>query len=53
MNPLEEEWGLPQVKLVYGNRVYPKIIIDYPKTIRFKGVWINAEKKPYPQLWLV
>ena len=41
--------GLPHIKLVYGNRVYPKINIDDPKTV---SVWISAEKKPFPHLWL-
>ena len=44
---LEKE-GLSHIKLVYGNRVYS----NGPKTIRVKSVWINAEKKPFPQLWL-
>ena len=48
---LEKE-GLPHIKLVYGNRVYPKINIDGPKTVRLISVWINAEKKPFPRLWL-
>ena len=48
---LEKE-GLPHIKLVYGNKVYPKINIDDPKTVRLTSVWINAEKKPFPYLWL-
>ena len=48
---LEKE-GLSHIKLVYGNRVYPKIKILSLKTIKLKSVWINAEKKPFPQLWL-
>ena len=43
---------LSHITLVYGNRVYLKIKIDNPKTIKLKGVWINIEKKPFPQLWL-
>ena len=43
---------LPHITLIYGNRVYPKINIDKPKTIRLSGVWNNVEKKPFPQLWL-
>ena len=42
--------GLPHITLVYGNRVYPNIKIDNPKTIKLKGVWVNDEKKPFPQL---
>ena len=50
---LEKE-GLSRIKLhvVYGNMVYPKFKLDDPKTIILKGVWINAEKKSFPQLWL-
>ena len=36
--------GLSHIILVYGNRVYPKIKIDSPKTIKLKGVWVNVEK---------
>ena len=43
--------GYSNITLVYGNRVYAKINIDNPKTIRLKGVWINVEKKN-PQPWL-
>ena len=48
---LEKE-GLPHIKLVYGNRVYPKINIDDPKTVKLISVWINTEKKTFPHLWL-
>ena len=44
--------GLPHITLVYGNRVYPKIKIDSPKTTKLKGVWVNVENKPFTQLWL-
>ena len=44
--------GLSIITLVYGNRVYPKIKIDNPKTIKLKSVWINVEKKPVAGLWL-
>ena len=47
---LEKE-GLSHIKLVYGNRVYPKIKI-VQKPLDLKGVWIKDEKNPYPQLWL-
>ena len=40
--------SLPHITLVYGNRVYPKIKTDNPKTIKLKGVWVNVEKKPFP-----
>ena len=48
---LEKEEGLSQIKLVYGNRVYPKIKILSPKTIKLK-VCGSTRKKLYPQLWL-
>ena len=59
MTKIEEEVNehlekevLSHIKLVYGNRVYPKIDIDDPKTVSLISVWINAEKKPFPHLWL-
>ena len=48
---LEKE-GLSKIALLYGNKDYPKIKIDKPKTIRLRGVGINVEKKPFPLLWL-
>ena len=48
---LEKE-GLPKITLVYGNKVYPKIEIDEPKTIKLVSIWITKEKKPFLQLWL-
>ena len=52
VNEYLEKEQLSHMTFIYGNRVYPKINIDKPKTIRLRGVWINVEKKPFPQLWL-
>ena len=47
--------GIPPIKFLYGNKIYPKTKIDNPtdaSVIKFKGVWINKEGKSFPQLWL-
>ena len=44
--------GLPHITPVYGNRVYPKIKMNSPKTTKLKMMWVNVEKKPFTQLWL-
>ena len=48
--------GIPPITILYGNRIYPKTKIHNPteaSTIKIDSVWINAEKKPFLQLWLV
>ena len=50
MNEYLEKERPSHITPIYG--VYPKINIDKPKTIRLRGVWINVERKPFPQLWL-
>ena len=52
VNEYLQKERLSNITLVYGNIVYTKIEVDNPNTIKLKGVWINIEKKPYPQLWL-
>ena len=52
VNQYLEKERLSHITPIYGNRVYPKINIDKPKTIRLRVLWINVEKKPFPQLWL-
>ena len=47
--------GIPPIKLLYGNKIYPKTIIHNPtdaSIITIKSVWINGENKPFLQLWL-
>ena len=45
--------GIPPIKIVYGNKIYPKTIIHNPtdaSIIKIKSVWINDENKPFLQL---
>ena len=47
--------GIPPIKNLWGNKIYPKTIIhntDKASTIKIKNVWINDENKPFLQLWL-
>ena len=44
------------VKILYGNRIYPKTLLYAVKKnnnyIKVKGVWVNEQNKPFIQLWL-
>ena len=47
--------GIPPIKNLYGNKIYPKTIIHNPtdaSIIKIKSVWVNNENKPFLQLWL-
>ena len=47
--------GIPPIKILYGNKIYPKTIIHNPtdaSIIKIKSVWVNNENKPFLQLWL-
>ena len=47
--------GISPIKIVYGNKIYPKTKIHNPNDasmIKIKSVWINDEGKPFLQLWL-
>ena len=47
--------SIPPMKIVYGNKIYPKTKIHNPNDvsiITIKSVWINDEGKPFLQLWL-
>ena len=50
--------GIPPIKILYGNKIYPKIkkIDDPARTsfyyLKLKSIWINHKAKPFPQLWL-
>ena len=44
---------IPPITILYGNKIYSKTYLDNPtyvSIIKIKSVWINAEKKPFPQL---
>ena len=45
---------IPPIKIVYGNKIYPKTVIHNPteaSTIKIKSVWVNDENKHFPQPW--
>ena len=43
------------ITVLYGNKIYSKTYLDNPSNvsiIKIGSIWISAEKKPFPQLWL-
>ena len=55
INEYSKGEGIPPIKIVYGNKIYPKTKIHNPNDasiIKIKSVWINDEVKPFLQLWL-
>ena len=49
--------GIGPVKILYGNKIYPKTLLYAVKKnnnnyIKVKGVWVNGQNKPFIQLWL-
>ena len=46
---------IPPITILYRNKIYSKTYLDNPTNgsiIKIGSIWINAEKKPFPQLWL-
>ena len=46
---------IPPITILYGNKIYSKTYSDNPSNvsiIKIGSTRINAEKKPFPQLWL-
>ena len=46
---------IPPITILYSNKIYSKTYLDNPTNvsiIKIGSIWINAEKKPFPQLWL-
>ena len=49
------------VTLLYGNKIYPKTLLNCTKKkrnnfinyIKLKSIWINDKNKPFIQLWLL
>ena len=41
---------IPPITILYGNKIYSKTYLDNPTNV-IGSIWINAEKKPFPQLW--
>ena len=49
--------GIEPVKLLYGNKIYPKTLLYNTKKtrltyIKLKGIWVNNKNTPFLQLWL-
>ena len=46
---------IPPITILYGNKIYSKTYLDNSSNvsiIKIGSIWVNAEKKPFPQLWL-
>ena len=44
--------GIEPITILYGNRIYPKLSENKKINIlKFKGVWVNDQNKPFVQLW--
>ena len=53
---LKNEVGTRPVTILYGNMIYPKVLMWQEKEeryIKIKSVWINENNKPFVQLWYV
>ena len=49
--------GIGPVKILYGNKIYPKTLLFNTKKnrssfIKLKGIWVNDSNIPFIQLWL-
>ena len=55
VNEVLIKMGFDKVTIVYGNRVYAKkaILVPHPTYIQLRSIYINKEKKPVVQMWLV
>ena len=55
---LKNEVGTGAITLLYGNRIYPKVLdlVGQEKEehhIKIKSIWINENNKPFVQLYLI
>ena len=53
---LKNEVGTRPVTILYGNMIYPKVLMWQEKEeryIKIKSVWINENNKPFVQLWYI
>ena len=49
------------ITLLYGNKIYPKTLLNCTKKkrnnfinyIKLKSIWVNDKNKPFIQLWLL
>ena len=55
VNEVLVKMGFDKVTIVYGNRVYAKktILVQHPTYIQLRSIYINKEKKPVVQMWLM
>ena len=55
---LKNEVGTGVITLLYGNKIYPKVLdlVGQEKEehhIKIKSIWINENNKPFVQLYLI
>ena len=49
--------GISPITILYNKKIYPKTLLYVIKKgkvnyIKLKGIWVNEQCKPFPQLWL-
>ena len=49
--------GIGSITILYNKKIYPKTLLYVVKKgkvnyIKLKGIWVNDDNKPFPQLWL-
>ena len=49
--------GIGSITILYNKKIYPKTLLYVIKEgkvsyIKLKGIWVNENNKPFPQLWL-
>ena len=49
--------GIESITILYNKKIYPKTLLYVIKKgkvnyIKLKGIWVNENNKPFPQLWL-
>ena len=49
--------GIESITILYNKKIYPKTLLYVIKKgkvnyIKLKGIWVNEQCKPFPQLWL-
>ena len=49
--------GISPITILYNKKIYPKTLLYVIKKgkvnyIKLKGIWVNENNKPFPQLWL-
>ena len=55
---LKNEVGTGAITILYGNRIYPKVLTlteteEEEHHIKIKSIWINENNKPFVQLYYV